>query len=548
MAHVQGSSHLNFDPPGPGTWVLDGVHMPRPMSRYHGTLFPSAMFEGFNECCVRYGLLLDGLQYSMVNGLGYFQVIPAQPDSVPERFGKAEHALNSKLWRADLERWDREVKPAAVKQHLALQAIDPDKLSDAELAQHIERCTAHLSRMVKQHHAFNAAAMLPVGDFIASVSEWTGLPPSAFMPVLRGFSPVSAGHLGELDQLVAAIRANPQAKSLLASKVEPGEILARLRSEPGDVGAAATAYLDIVSYRLLDSLDLGDATAIEVPEVLVNGLRMSVEKGAPESSHAAAAEVAKLRDRVPEEHRAAFDSLLEEARHMSRMRDERGLYSDVWAAGIARHALLELGNRLVAQGRLHEATHIVCCDPDEVRALQAGSASPSADEIAERADDRASLHASDAPPFLGEPPHGPPPLDGLPPAVARLMRAMGTAVGSLFEPSQATSDANTVRGTSASPGVHTGIARVINGPAEFGRLQQGDVLVTATTTEAFNIVLPLIGALVTDTGGLLSHAAIVSREYGIPGVVGCKVATSQIKDGTRVTVNGTTGEITLAAT
>ena len=61
-------------------------------------------------------------------------------------------------------------------------------------------------------------------------------------------------------------------------------------------------------------------------------------------------------------------------------------------------------------------------------------------------------------------------------------------------------------------------------------------------------LIALIGALVTDTGGLLSHAAIVSREYGIPGVVGCKVATVQIRDGTRVTVNGTTGEITLATT
>jgi rifampicin phosphotransferase len=546
MAQVQGNSHLVFEPPGPGSWLLDAVHMPRAFSRYHGALFPSAMFAGFNDCCVRYGLLLDGLQYRMVNGLGYFQVVPARPDSVPERFDKAEQALNSKLWRSDLERWDQEVKPAAVKKHLALQAIDPAKLSGEELAKHIECCTEHLSHMVKQHHTFNAAAMLPVGDFIASVSEWTGLPPSAFMPVLRGFSPVSAGHSDELDTLVAAIRTNPQANALLESSVEPGEILGRLRSQPGDVGAAATAYLDIVSYRLLDSLDLGDATAIEVPEVLVNGLRMAVDKGAPDSSHTATAEVVKLRERVPEEHRAAFDSLLEEARHMSRMRDERGLYSDVWAAGIARHALLELGKRLVAQGRLHEAAHIVDCDPDEVRALQAGSASPTADELAERADDRASLHASDAPPFLGEPPHGPPPLDGLPPAVARLMRAMGTAVGSLFEPSQAVSDAKTVRGTSASPGTYTGIARVINGPAEFGRLKQGDVLVTATTTEAFNIVLPLIGALVTDTGGLLSHSAIVSREYGIPGVVGCKVATSQIKDGARVTVNGTTGEITLA--
>jgi len=546
MAHVQGSAHLAFDPPGPGTWLLDGVHMPRPMSNFHRAIFPPALFAGFNDFCKRYGLLVDGLRYNMIHGLGYFQVVPAAPEAAPERFGAAEKALAGKLWRADLARWDSEVKPAAIRQHLALQAIDPTMLSDADLERHIERCTEHLKAMVRQHHIFNGAAMLPVGDFIASVAEWTGLPPSAFMPVLRGFSRESTGHFAELDRLVAAIRANPDIHALLFSAQAPGDILARLRASPGEVGAAASAYLDIVSYRLLDSLDTGDATAIEVPEVLVSGLRHAVEKGAPDSAHAGTAEVEALRERVPAEHRAAFDELLEEARHMSRMRDERGLYSDVWAAGIACRALLELGNRLVAQGRLHEAVHIVNCDPDEVRALLSGASTPSADEVAERADDRASLHASDAPPFLGDPPHGPPPLDGLPPAVARLMRAMGTAVGALFEPSQAASDATTVRGTSASPGTHTGIARVISGPAEFSRLQQGDVLVTATTTEAFNIVLPLLGALVTDTGGLLSHAAIVSREYGIPGVVGCKVATSRIKDGTRVTVNGTTGEITLA--
>ena len=58
-------------------------------------------------------------------------------------------------------------------------------------------------------------------------------------------------------------------------------------------------------------------------------------------------------------------------------------------------------------------------------------------------------------------------------------------------------------------------------------------------------MLPVVGAIVTDTGGLLSHAAIVSREYGIPGVVGCTDATSRIADGSRVTVNGTTGEVLL---
>ena len=98
-------------------------------------------------------------------------------------------------------------------------------------------------------------------------------------------------------------------------------------------------------------------------------------------------------------------------------------------------------------------------------------------------------------------------------------------------------------GTAASPGTYKCTARRIAGPHEFTRIQRGDVLVTATTTEAFNIVLPLLGAMVTDAGGLLSHAAIVSREYGIPGVVGCLDATARIPDGATVSVDGTTGEV-----
>jgi len=123
------------------------------------------------------------------------------------------------------------------------------------------------------------------------------------------------------------------------------------------------------------------------------------------------------------------------------------------------------------------------------------------------------------------------------------MRAIGSAIDALFSSSQTESETAVVRGTGASPGEYTGTARLIAGPAEFGRLRRGDVLVTATTTESFNIVLPLLGAIVTDSGGLLSHAAIVSREYGIPGVVGCRDATALIAEGARVRVDGTAGEV-----
>jgi pyruvate,water dikinase len=118
-----------------------------------------------------------------------------------------------------------------------------------------------------------------------------------------------------------------------------------------------------------------------------------------------------------------------------------------------------------------------------------------------------------------------------------------TAVGLLFTDSEAQSEARVVRGLPASPGVYVGTARVLRGPDELGRLRQGDVLVTPATSEAFNVVLPLLGALVTDHGGLLAHAAIVAREFGIPGVVGTRDATSIIPDGAGVRVDGTSGEV-----
>ena len=123
------------------------------------------------------------------------------------------------------------------------------------------------------------------------------------------------------------------------------------------------------------------------------------------------------------------------------------------------------------------------------------------------------------------------------------MRAMNTVLTALNADSDAESEARVVRGFGASPGTYTGTARVIAGPEEFDRVEQGDVVVTRSTSEAFNIVLPLLGGLVTDSGGLLSHAAIVAREYGIPGVVGCRDATKVIADGSRVRIDGRAGEV-----
>jgi pyruvate,water dikinase len=77
------------------------------------------------------------------------------------------------------------------------------------------------------------------------------------------------------------------------------------------------------------------------------------------------------------------------------------------------------------------------------------------------------------------------------------------------------------------------------------RVRRGDVLVADATSPAYSLVLPLVGAIVTDRGGMLSHAAIVAREYGIPAIVGADDATRRIPDGARVRVDGGTGEATV---
>ena len=201
--------------------------------------------------------------------------------------------------------------------------------------------------------------------------------------------------------------------------------------------------------------------------------------------------------------------------------------------------------RLAEKGRIQDPEHFVDADFGEMKDLVLGTGGPSAEELAERNAFRTSHNAKDVPATLGPPPPPPPDPSGLPPAEGRIMRAVGIAVGEIFGSSQAENEERLVRGLAASAGVYEGTARRIAGPTEFDRIVQGDVLVTESTTEAFNILLPLLGGIVTDNGGLLSHAAIVAREYGIPGVVGTRDATERIANGVRVRVDGDAGEVTV---
>jgi pyruvate,water dikinase len=538
------SATERFAPPGPGSWGLDAVHFPRPVTRYWAEMHPAPFVRGYSEFTRYYGMLIDRMETAYVDGFAYGARRPVSEEEAPRRFARAAEVFERKLWRDQLREWDEVFKPASIGEHRLLQSVDPAGLSDEALVDHLERCRGHHSEMIYQHMRFTGAAMVALGDFLAHAGDWTGIPHADLLDLMREAAPVSAGASEERARLIAAFREDAAAREALASDDDPADVLRRLRSLDGEAGAAANAYLDLVGYRLLDGFDISGRYALELPDALLRAIRVAVETRDTGESDLSE-RIAETRSRVPEEHRAEFDELLAEARLMYRIRDERGVFSDIWASGLMRRAVIAAGTRLAERGRIHEAEHLIDAAFDEMCSLTSTGEGPSADELAERQRYRTSHDAKSAPPYLGDPPSPPPDASGLPPAAARLMRAVGVVVGGMFAPSEAEHAEHVLRGLAASRGVYEGHARRVAGPTDFDRIVQGDVLVTEATTEAFNILLPLLGAIVTDSGGLLSHSAIVAREYGIPGVVGTRDCTQRIADGTRVRVNGDTGEVTV---
>jgi len=544
MTASDNPTQLRFESPGPGSWEQDPVHFPRPLTRYFQETHPPAFRSGTNDFARFYGMLIDGLQMTYVGGFGYRQVLPVPEAEIPERVQRAEQVFAQKLWREQLRDWDETCKPSAIAVHRELQAVDPDALSDAELVTYLARCRRHHAAMIAQHMRFTAAAVLPTGDFLAYVGDWTGLPPSDLLGLMRGSAAVSAGGSDEMEHLKRAFAKDLSARKVLESDGDPAQLLVSLRSLGGETGKAVSDYLDLVGNRLVNGFDIAEPSAFELPDALLRAIRVAVSGDAPPASDVDARTV-EVRALVPAAHRDKLDELLSEARLTYRLRDERGVYSDIWAAGLMRRAALAAGRRVASRGRLATPHQMLDASLDEMCTLVADTGGPSADELAGRAEYRSTYTAKDAPPTLGPARPPPPDLSALPPSVGRLMRATSIALGHVFGSSQAQNEEKVLYGLAASKGVYQGPARRVSSPAEFGCIVKGDVLVTESTTEAFNILLPLLGGIVTDNGGLLSHAAIVSREYGIPGVVGTREATGRIANGVLVRVDGDAGEVTV---
>jgi len=221
----------------------------------------------------------------------------------------------------------------------------------------------------------------------------------------------------------------------------------------------------------------------------------------------------------------ALRSLLAEAQRLVPLREAQARELTLsWPA--MRRGVLRIGQHLADKGMITAPDDVFFLRRTE--ALEGVAADvPSAVDTADRRALRQAQAALRPPMYVGHMGAG----------MRRLIEAFPRLVGA------APTDRAIVSGTPVSPGRASGLVRVIHGPADFDQLQQGEILVAPLTAPAWTPLFTRAAGVVTDVGSAASHASIVAREYGIPAVVGTEDATSRLRTGMAVIVDGTTGNV-----
>jgi pyruvate,water dikinase len=386
------------------------------------------------------------------------------------------------------ERWERELRPRVLEINAELESLRPDRGSPAEAVQLLDR----LWELVQEEWTIHFLVVLPA----LTAAE------QATPEQLLGIENPADDAVWELAEA-----ARREAVDDVIRDFTPAAALERLRATAR--GRRFLRELDAYLARYGGRArwhELSLPREVERPAMTLDAVRLALEPGERPARAPAPVDVD---DRL----RAAY--ALKEL-HTYDI-DYPGLLA-------TREALLGFGRRLVGEGLLDAADDVWMLEREELRAALTETVDVRT-LVAARREEQARGLAEGVRPFLGEPPDE---------------RTRDTVVESFYG-----SGGSALQGSGASAGVAEGVARVVAGQDDFARIQPGDVLVTAMTTPAWTPLFPSLAGLVTETGGILSHAAVVAREYGLPAVVGAAGAVTAIPDGMRVRIDGTTGEISL---
>jgi pyruvate,water dikinase len=257
-----------------------------------------------------------------------------------------------------------------------------------------------------------------------------------------------------------------------------------------------------------------------------------------ESRDAAIAEMWSLIPAAtPQADRDALRSALDLALKMTPLTPDHHFYMDQGTYARVRLVLMAVGRSLVSHGVLREADDVMFLTYHELRVISADAkAFDVAALVAGRRQDRQAAFDRRPRLWAGTITHWS--LHEEP-----YKQGVWDWPGIYERSKKPTKSAGTLRGLGASAGVVEGPARVVDSPEQFDQVQQGELLICKMTSPSWVVLFTKIAGLVTDSGGALSHPAVVSREFGIPAVVGTRTATQTIKTGQRIRVDGAAGTV-----
>ncbi len=515
-------------------WEWDDMHMPRaipPLSED----YVAALMAGIAYRYRAMGLPAT-IPVRVWNGYTYFALkIDAPPDEHEALMNRAPDMRRS-LIPGTAAFWTRALPE--------LQAIyrDIDAISGDEPRDDLVAAWARVWTMVErawQIHFHVITGPYQVLDDLADRYEALveGGTAAQALELVAGSIPELRDVETGLEELVEAARRVPDLGTRL--QATPAPDLTALEGLPGSASFLVAVESFLARHGHLGHVreDLVEPSWREDPRPLLVevGRRVGrpVTRAAERWSQRAAAADARadvvrsgLADRPDE--LAAFQALLTTAREIGPLTEGHNYWIDRMIGDRLRRFTRRVGRRLVHEGVLTDADDVAYLRRSEIADLIR-------DPVDRRAlaADRRARHAAQG---RIRPPR----------KVGRIAEAQPDAKadrfdGARFDPV----DDRTLKGTGASTGIVRGPARVVHGPDDFGRVQPGDIVVATASNPGWVPLFSIAGGFVTDAGGVLSHAAVVAREFGLAAVVGTGDATTRIVDGQTIEIDGTTGLVRL---
>ncbi|MEZ5412652.1 MAG: PEP-utilizing enzyme, partial [Acidimicrobiales bacterium] len=531
----QGADQHQLRFPGPdeidGFWSHDRIHAPRPMTSLAFDLITDTLAIGFTRAHAEYGAPLD-MHSRAVHHYLYSSLRPVTDEVELARRAERYAELPRLLDEVGM-RWETEWKPDLVERVRAGRARDYRGLTNAELAAELDRQRDDMIDQWTIHGRINFATVAGARFVDFYTEALAPSDPNEGYAVLQGYVTQTVRATDELWRLSRLVRSSSELSRLfdlptpdLARALNPGAPGTETASAPvADFARELRAFLDEYGWRSDAVYDVGDVTWREDPSIPLDSLRGYAALDDGHDPRLAFDRAAERRDDLLARARAAlagdpellgrFERYHDAARHNLPVTEDHAFWIDQSGVANVRRFLLQVGERLVATGCLDDPSEVFHLRRDEVqRALADGG-----DWRATAAGRRATMVAAaalDAPPTLGTPP--PPAPEGQ--ALDPLFDAIANRLAGRRRTPAATPGSTMLTGHPASGGTATGPAKVVRSLAEAAKLQPGDVLVCEMTLPPWVPLFAVAAAVVADTGGQMSHCAIVAREFGLPAVVG----------------------------